>query len=230
MTGAPVSEELVVLAPAELADVPLSWPVSGTAVLGQGRIANFEQDDVTAPDGTEMQREYLRHPGAVAVLALDEDERVVLVRQYRHAVRHRLLEPPAGILDVEGEDYLAAAQRELAEEVGLGADRWDVLVDIFSTPGIISESIRIFLARDLRPVLPPDGFARADEEAEMDTVRAGLDDLVDAVLDGRLHNPNVVAGVLAAALARSRGYRGLRPADAPWPAREALVAAGGLRS
>lgn len=220
-----------VLSRDELTDLPASWLVLQSRVLGQGHIAAFRQDDVQAPDGQSMQREYLRHPGAVAVIALDEQDRVVLVRQYRHAVRHRLLEPPAGLLDVHGEDYLAAAQRELAEEVGLGADRWAVLVDVFSTPGIIGESVRVFLARDLHDVAPPDGFVKADEEAEMETVRADLDDLVDAVLGGRVHNPNLVNGVLAVALTRDRdGFDALRPADAGWPARDALARAGGLPS
>ena len=229
--AAPPGREPRLLARLELVDEAAAWPVRASRVLGEGHIASFRQDDVEAPDGQWMQREYLRHPGAVAVIALDEQDRVVLVRQYRHAVRHRLLEPPAGLLDVDGEDYLAAAQRELAEEVGVAADRWAVLVDVFSTPGIIGESVRVFLARDLHDVAPPDGFTKADEEAEMETVRADLDDLVDAVLDGRVHNPNLVNGVLAAALSRSRkGFDALRPADAPWPARDALARAGGLES
>jgi 8-oxo-dGTP pyrophosphatase MutT (NUDIX family) len=224
-------EDPQVLSGPELADVPASWPVTRTEVLGEGQIARFLADDVQTPDGSSMTREYLRHPGAVVVIALDDQDRVVLVRQYRHAVRHRLLEPPAGLLDVAGEDYLAAAQRELAEEVGLAAGRWNVLVDVFSTPGIMGEAVRVYLARDLSAVRPPDGFTKVHEEAEMDVVWAQLDDLVEAVLDGRVHNPNVVYGVLAAARARDHdGFAGLRPADAPWPAREALLAAGGLAS
>ena len=217
----------VVLAPAELADVPLAWPVLSTRVLAQGHVAAFAEDEVRTPDGATMHREYLQHPGAVGIIALDEAERVVLVRQYRHPVRHRLTEPPAGLLDHAGEDPLVAAQRELAEEVGLAAQRWDVLVDLFSTPGIISEGIRVFLARDLTPADRPDGFTAEGEEADMDTVWASLDDLLDAVLGGRLHNPTLVTGVLAAGVARSRdGFTSLRPGDAPWAARDALAAAG----
>ena len=156
---------------------------------------------MTAPDGQTLQREYLRHPGAVGIIALDGAGRVALVRQYRHAVRHRLIEPPAGLLDVDGEAYVLAAQRELAEEVGLAADTWHVLVDLFTTPGIIAESLRVYLARDLRPVAAPDGFVKEGEEAEMELSWAPLADLVDAVLAGDLHNPTLVSGVLAARVA-----------------------------
>ena len=216
---------MIVLSRAELVDVPLAWPVVGSTVLAHGHITDFVQDEVQAPDGSVIKREYVQHPGAVAVIALDDDERVALVRQYRHPVRHRLVEPPAGLLDVEGEDYLVGVQRELAEEVDLAAGRWDVLVDLFSTPGIIGESIRVYLARDLAAAPAPDGFVREGEEADMDVVWAPLDDLVDAVLAGDVHSPSLVAGVLAADASRRRGWASLRPADAPWPARERLVAA-----
>ena len=216
---------MIVLSRAELVDVPLSWPVTATTTLASGVIVDFQQDSVTAPDGSTITREYVRHPGAVAVIALDDQERVALVRQYRHPVRHRLVEPPAGLLDVSGEDYLAAVQRELAEEVDLAAERGHVLVDLFSTPGILGESIRIYLARGLTSTTAPDGFAREGEEADMDTVWAPLSDLVDAVLAGDVHSPSLVSGVLAAEASRQRGWAGLRAADAPWPAREALLAA-----
>ena len=216
---------MIVLSPAELADIPLSWPVTSTTVLAQGRIADFVEDEIRAPDGSLIRREYLQHPGAVAVIALDDQERVALVRQYRHAVRHRLVEPPAGLLDLVGEDYLVGVQRELAEEADLAAGRWDVLVDLFSTPGILGESLRIYLARDLHSTDAPDGFIREGEEADMDVVWAPLSDLVDAVLDGRVHSPSLVSGVLAAEAARVRGWATLRPADAPWPARAHLLVA-----
>jgi ADP-ribose pyrophosphatase len=218
---------VIVLSPAELTDIPLSWPVTSTTVLAQGRIADFVEDEIRAPDGSLIRREYLQHPGAVAVIALDDQERVALVRQYRHAVRHRLVEPPAGLLDLAGEDYLVGVQRELAEEADLAAGRWDVLVDLFSTPGILGESLRIYLARDLHSTDAPDGFIREGEEADMDVVWAPLSDLVDAVLGGRVHSPSLVSGVLAAEAARVRGWATLRPADAPWPAREHLLVATG---
>ena len=192
-------------------------------MLARGAITRYVQDEVRTPDGSTVHREYVQHPGAVGVIALDDQDRVALVRQYRHPVRQRLIEPPAGLLDVDGEDYLKAMQRELAEEVGLAADRWDVLVDLFTTPGIIGEALRVYLARDLRPVDAPDDFLRAGEEAHMDTVWASLDDLVAAVLDGRVQNPTLVTGMLAAWTARARdGFAGLRPADAPWTARDRL--------
>jgi 8-oxo-dGTP pyrophosphatase MutT (NUDIX family) len=214
---------MIILGPDELADVPLAWPVESSAVLARGKITSYLQDQVRMPDGELIKREYLKHPGAVGVIALDDHDRVALVRQYRHPVRHRLIEPPAGLLDVGGEDYLQSIQRELAEEVGLEARTWAVLVDLFTTPGILGESLRIYLARDLSAVDDPDGFTREGEEAHMDSVWASLDDLVEAVLDGRLHNPTVVSGVLAAWTARQRdGFMSLRDADAAWPAFEAL--------
>lgn len=214
---------MIVVGPDELLDLPEAWPVTSTAVLATGHVAQFIQDQVTTPDGELIAREYIRHPGAVGVIALDDDLRMALVRQYRHPVRHRLIEPPAGLLDVDGEDYLLSAQRELAEEAGLAATSWRVLVDLFTTPGMVGEALRIYLARDLIPALAPDGFFPHGEEAHMDIVWASLADVVDAVLDGRLHNPTVVAGALAAWTALRRdGFASLRPPGAPWPARDPL--------
>jgi 8-oxo-dGTP pyrophosphatase MutT (NUDIX family) len=218
---------MIILGPDELADTPLAWPVDSSTVLARGKITSYVQDQVRTPDGHLMAREYLKHPGAVGAIALDDHDRVALVRQYRHPVRHRLIEPPAGLLDVGGEEYLPAIQRELAEEAGLAAGSWAVLVDLFTTPGILGESLRIYLARDLEAVDDPDGFAREGEEAHMDIVWASLDDLVGAILDGRLHNPTVVSGALAAWTARERdGFRSLRPANAAWPARDIVASQG----
>jgi 8-oxo-dGTP pyrophosphatase MutT (NUDIX family) len=217
-----MTTDRVTLSRADLVDVPVAWPVISSHDLAAGQITTFVQDEVRTPDGEQVTREYLRHPGAVAVIALDAELRVALVRQYRHPIRHRLVEPPAGLLDVDGEDYLVAAKRELAEEVGLGATDWRVLVDFFSSPGMASESVRIYLARDVTHADAPEGFLREGEEAEMDAVWAPLEVMVDAVLAGDLHNPNVVVGVLAVWAAQHRGgFDTLRPADAPWPARAA---------
>ena len=215
---------MIVLGSDQLVDVPLAWPVESSTVRAQGKITSYVEDQVRTPDGQLITREYLKHPGAVGVIALDDHDRVALVRQYRHPVRHRLIEPPAGLLDVEGEGYLATVKRELAEEVGLAAGSWAVLVDLFTSPGILGESLRIYLARDLETVDDPAGYVREGEEAHMDTVWASLDDLVEAVLDGRLHNPTVVSGVLAAWTARERdGFSSLRVADAAWPAFESAM-------
>ena len=179
------------------------------------------QDQVRTPDGQLIEREYLKHPGAVGVIALDDHDRVALVRQYRHPVRHRLIEPPAGLLDVGGEDYLQAIERELAEEVrprgqDAGPCWWTCSPRrAFLANHCGSISPATWWPSTARTVSPARG-----EEAHMDTVWATLDDLVEAVLDGRLHNPTMVSGVLAAWTARQRdGFMSLRPADAAWPAR-----------
>lgn len=217
---------MIVISGAEITDIPMSWTVDSSEILASGQIADFVQDQIRTPDGKVITREYLQHPGAVGVIALDDHERVALVRQYRHPVRHRLIEPPAGLLDEHGEDHLLAIQRELAEEAGLGAGTWHVLVDLFTTPGILGEALRIYLARDLSAAEAPEGFLREGEEAHMDIVWAPLDDLAEAVLDGRVHNPTLVAGVLAAWTARQRdGYASLRPADARWSARDTMISA-----
>ncbi len=128
-----------------------------------------------------------------------------------------LTEIPAGLLDVEGEDYVGAAARELAEEAQLGANRWNVLVDIFSTPGACEETLRVFLARDLFAAERPTGFALEDEEAQMTLEFVPRAQLVDAVLSGLCESPSLVAGVMALETARLSGRLDtLRPADAQW--------------
>ena len=209
-----------VLTPAELTDEPTSWPVRRRSVLATGAVCVFVEDEVEAPSGEAMRRQYTRHPGAVGVIAWDEHDRVAVVRQYRHPVGFRLVEPPAGLLDHDGEDYVIGARRELAEEAGLSAARWQVLIDLFTTPGATEEALRVFLARDLAVADRPDGFVPEGEEAAMDVCWATRADLLDAIYAGRLQNPTMVAGVLALEAARLGGrLDALRPADAPWPAR-----------
>lgn len=199
---------------AELQDVAEEWPVAAHTTLAEGAVFTMVEDKLRTPNGNWITRQYIDHPGAVGVIALDTQDRVVLVRQYRHPVRHRLVEPPAGLLDVDGEGLLTAVQRELAEEVGLAAGDWRVLVDTFTSPGMGNEAVRVFLARELTVTSAPDGFELSGEEAQMDTVLAPLEDVIDAVLAGRLHNPILVAGVLAVWAARTRdGFDQLRTAE-----------------
>lgn len=211
-------------APLKLSDRPERWPVRRSqTVLETSRVISVRQDHVQSPaDGVEFVRDVVVHPGAVGIVALDDDERVLLVSQYRHPVGHRLLEIPAGLLDVPGEPYPVAAARELYEEGHVHAQDWRVLVDIFTSPGMTTESTRVYLARGLSNVADDDRHVGVHEEADMAVTWAPLADLVAAVLAGRLHNPIVVSGVLAAWTARQgAGYDSLRPVDAPWDAREA---------
>lgn len=202
-------------------DRKVRWPVRSREVLGTGRVSSFVEEQVETPDGETMTRQFLTHPGAVAVVAWDEErDEIVLLRQYRHPVGMELVEIPAGLLDEEGEDWQVAAARELAEEAELAAARWDVLVDTLTTPGSCEESIRVYLARELSPTSRPDGFVLEGEEAQMTVGTAPRQDVVDAVLDGRCQSPTLVAGILALETARLSGrLDALRPADAPWPIR-----------
>ena len=200
-------------------DVPQEWDVTGSSTPFRGNKTSVRTDHVRMPDGSVVSRDYQVHPGSVAVLALDEDDHVLVISQYRHPVREKLWEIPAGLLDVPGENPLAAAQRELYEEAHVEADDWRVLTDLYTTPGGSDEAVRIFLARGVRTA---DGarFEVSEEEADMEHARVPLADLVRGVLAGDLHNSCLVVGTLAltAALAGD-GPDALRPADAPWPAR-----------
>lgn len=195
-----------------LADVPGERGVLTSQVVHRGLVWDVVRESVELGPYRTVVREYVRHPGAVAVIALDDDDRVLLLRQYRHPVGAELWEPPAGLLDVPGEDLVAAAQRELAEEADLTARDWWVLADYFTTPGGSDEALRIFLARGLASVPHADRHHREDEEADMEPVWVPLDDAVSAVLAGRLRNPSTAVGVLAATAARARGWTDLREA------------------
>jgi 8-oxo-dGDP phosphatase len=200
-----------------LRDVIGHKPVRSSEVVYSGRIWDVRKDVVDLGDAGDVTREYIAHPGAVAILALDDQGRVALVHQYRHPVGMTLWELPAGLLDVEGELPVAAAARELAEEADLRARQWDTLIDWANSPGGTSEALRCFLARDLSDVPHDERHVREEEEHSMQLAWFGLDEVRDAVLAGHLHNPSLVVGVLAACAARDAGWSTLRPADAPWP-------------
>ena len=192
-------------------------PVRTSEVVFSGRIWDVRRDVVDLGAAGEVTREYVDHPGAVAILALDDDDRVALVHQYRHPVGMTLWELPAGLLDVKDEAPVAAAARELAEETDLVAGRWDILIDWANSPGGMSEMLRCFLARDLSAVPDGDRHVREAEEHDMVLGWFPLDQVRDAILAGDLHNPSLVVGILAACAAREVGWSTLRPADAPWP-------------
>lgn len=202
---------------ADLADEPTAkfTTLSSEAPYRSGRVIDVRTDQVQMPDGSEAMRDVVVHPGAVGIIALDDEEQVLLLQQYRHAVGRLLWEPPAGLLDEVGENPLDAAKRELYEEAHLEAGRWDVLVDAFTSPGMTDEAVRIYLARDVRESSQP-RFEAEHEEVDMPTRWVPLAEAVSAVLAGRIHNPLAVMGVLAASAART-SYADLRPAGAPWP-------------
>lgn len=176
--------------------------VRNRQVLHDGPIFQLRRDEVELSDGVAA-REYLVHRDAVAVLALDDADRVLLLSQYRHPVGKVLWELPAGLLDVPGESGLEAAARELGEEADLRADRWSQLAEFYATPGSSSQLITVYLARGLRPTGTV--FARVAEEAQMEQVWVPLSELVGQVLRGELRNPTTVVGVMAAAAARAAG-------------------------
>jgi 8-oxo-dGDP phosphatase len=174
------------------------------------------EDMVRLPDGEVVGRELVEHPGAVAVVALDELDRVLMIRQYRHPVAATLWEIPAGLRDVDGEPLVETARRELAEEAGYQASDWRVLADFLSSPGISTERLRVFLARDLT-VVPADQreYVRHHEEAYLTVAWVSLDEIVRRILSGDLHNGVAMVGVLSAYAARADDFRTLRQVGAP---------------
>ena len=202
--GAPLRDELVTPA------------VSASEVVFEGAVWDVRRDTFDL-EGETLVREVVDHPGAVAVLALDEDDRALLIRQYRHPVAAHEWEVPAGLLDIAGEDPLVAAQRELAEEADVTADDWSVLVDYFTSPGGLTEAIRVYLARGLRPVPEGERFQRDGEEAHLIHRYVPLDEVVAGVLAGDLHNSTLVIATMTARASREGGWTSLRPADSRWP-------------
>ena len=191
-------------------------PVAAHRTVHEGMVWDLVRDTIDFAPGVRFDREYIRHTGAVAVLAVDEADRVLLIRQYRHPVGHRLWEIPAGLLDLAGEPPHVAAARELAEEAGCEPVRMSTLVDLRPSPGGSDEMIRVYLAEGVRE--SEEEFERVHEEAELISRWVPLGEAVAAVLEGRITNGTTVAALLALKSLRGGGSTAvsLRPADAPF--------------
>ena len=188
------------------------YEVLARETVYEGRVISLERDTVAMPGGGESVREIVRHPGAVAVIAVDDEDRVVLIRQYRHPLGEHLWELPAGLRDAHGEPPLETAKRELAEEALLSAARWSLLATSYNSPGFCDEKVLVYLAEELADVERPEGFVVEHEELDMTVERVPLDDAVQWVFDGTVRNASAVIGLLAAAQVRSSTPR-LRPVD-----------------
>jgi ADP-ribose pyrophosphatase len=183
-------------------------------IVFDGRVWDVRRDTFLL-DGNKITRDYVDHTGAVAVLALDERERVLLIKQYRHPIRMRDWELPAGLLDIHGESPLVAAQRELAEEADLVAETWDLLAEFMTSPGGSNEVLRIYLARGVSAA--DTVFERAEEEAGIEVRWVPLDEVVDGVLSRDLQNSILAIAALSASAGRARGWSTLGDPNAPWP-------------
>jgi 8-oxo-dGDP phosphatase len=199
-----------------LRDEPQRWPVTDCDELAQGKLLRVRRDTVTMPDGSVAARELVEHPGAVGIVALDDDGRVLLIRQYRHPVGAVLWEIPAGLRDVDGEPILQTAQRELTEETGYRAADWRVLADYYSSPGYSTERLRIFLARGLTEVPAQERtYVPQGEEAYLQVSWVPLEEALHSFLAGGMHNGVAGVGILSAYAARQDGFASLRQAGAP---------------
>lgn len=220
-----------------VSSAPPLFSVRSSRRVFDGAVTAVRIDEVVMPDGQTASREVVEHDLAVAVVALDTANDtagdtadtvglpapaagIILIEQYRHPLRRRLWELPAGLMDVDGEPAQEAAARELIEETGYAAAEWSVLLDVATSPGFSEEVVRIFLARGLTRVGRP--RPGQHEEAELRVVRVPLATAVRAVLDGRIVNVMAVAGILAAERTLREGpvARRVDPSagDLPWPA------------
>jgi len=189
---------------------PHRYRVLSSETVYDGRVISLRRDTVAMPGGGDSVREVVSHPGAVAVVALDDDDNVVLLSQYRHPVGRHLWELPAGLRDADGEPPVETAKRELAEEALLAAGRWSLLTTTYSTPGFCDEAVLVYLAEDLIDVERPEGFTVEHEEADMTLEWVPLADAVQRIFDGDIRNALAVIGLFAAAQVRATKPR-LRP-------------------
>ena len=198
-----------------LRDVSEQWEVVGDPSYLRGVLVTLRTDQVQMPDGELAKRDVIEHPGAVAIVALDRDDRVLLIRHYRHPAEHLLWEIPAGLRDVAGEDPRATAERELLEEAGYRARDWQELADFFTSPGILTERVQVFLARGLTfvPESERGGHAPQHEEAHLLVRWVPLHQAVRLFLSGDLHNGVTAVGILSAYAVQQGGFAALREED-----------------
>ena len=201
--------------------VPFADQVSPRPVLHSrrsftGRVWDVTSDLVDLGESGVVTRDYVHHPGAVAIFALNENSQVYLVRQYRHPVRTETWEPPAGLMDFAGESPLDAAKRELFEEADLAAETWNVLIDFFSSPGGSSEGIRVYLARDLTPIPEEERHERESEERDMVGAWVDVPSILNAINRADIAGPTLLLGAFALDAAMRADFATLRPADAAW--------------
>lgn len=193
-------------------DEPVDQQSISSEVVYPGTIWDV-RSDVFRHGASHLTREYLDHPGAVAVLALDADDNALLIRQYRHPIGARDWELPAGLLDLAGEGPLDGAKRELAEEADVAAEQWSLLTEFFTSPGGSNEMIRVYLARGITAT---EAFDRVAEEADLETRWVALDDVVSAVLERRVTNSILSIAALAAHASRARGWSTLGDPETDW--------------
>lgn len=173
--------------------------VTSGEVVFEGKIWNVRRETFELGE-QQLTRDFIAHPGAVAVLALNDQDEVLMIRQYRHAVREILWEIPAGLLDVAGESDQAAAERELLEETGYRAASIEPLLSYYTSPGGSSELKRIFVARDVEYLGRPE--VADGEEREMTVHWVPFAEVLDSVLKSEIKNPSAVVAILALAQQR----------------------------
>ena len=174
------------------------FEVRSSEVTHRGALSSVRVDEVEMPDGSVAKREIVEHDNAVAVVALDAERNVVLIRHYRHPYRDRMLEIPAGKLDVDGEAPIDAAKRELAEEVGLESDELVELLHFYNSAGWSEEATTLYLARNVRECAAPDGFTAEHEEADLEVLRVPLAQALTWIDEGKIVDAKTVIALLLA--------------------------------
>lgn len=187
----------LVMPGASIADSAQQWPVTSSVRRFDSSYLSVDEDAVEDPSGTQHSRVVVRPNGAVAIVAVDDADRVLLLEQFRHPVGRRMVELPAGTLDVAGESPVTTAQRELREEGDLDAAEWESLLRLTASPGYSSELWQVFSARNLSPAPIGERNQREAEEADMQQIWVTVDEAIAAVMDARITDALTVSGLMA---------------------------------